>query len=369
MPKLNQKYIADQLNLSRTTVSRCFTNHPKINPETRAKVFKLAAEMGYSYSTQRNATPKLFSGRKTIAVLVGIGEEQRKSSDTATAEELLIGISEKAAIEKLELEIHYVDPSDFLPPARARRIVKSVSCLDWKGVVIIYPLKEEAVANIMSKFPTVSVLEDYDNCEVDCINQDQIRGISRLMDHLYKLGHRRMGFLSWKYPVHTPWVERRLGAYVENIYRLGLELDPSLILNLRPHEHIPLDVLASQVAEHARKGVTAWICAADHQAYHLIEELRKHGVRVPEDCSITGFDGVAPPPGLPQATTIRVPFRDVGISAISSLLRKIDHPNTSRRNIQVSGELVPGATTAPPPHERAADGARSPREGASAAGG
>ncbi len=348
MPKLNQKLIADQLRLSRTTVSRCFTNHPKINPETRAKVFKLAAEMGYSYSTQRNVTTKKLSDRKTIAVLVGISEAARQRNDTATAEELLIGISEKAAVEKLELAVHYVDPQEFLPPARARRIIKNVSCLDWKGTILIYPLKEEAVANLMAKFPTVSVLEDYDNCEVDCINQDQIRGISRLMERLVGLGHRRIGFLSWKYSVHTPWVERRLGAYVENLYRFGLELDPSIILNLKPHEQIPLDELADQAAALVRSGVTAWVTAADHQAYHLIAALKARGLSIPRDCSITGFDGIRPPDGLPQVTTIRVPFRDIGISAISSLMRKIDHPNTSRRNIQVSGELIAGDTTAKP---------------------
>lgn len=348
MAKLNQKYIADELNLSRTTVSRCFTNHPKINPETRAKVFKLAAEMGYSYSTQRNAVTKKLADRKKIAVLVGISDEDRKHNDTATAEKVLIGISEKAAVEKLEIEVHYVDPKTFLPPSRARRIVKNVPCLDWKGVIIIYPLKEEAVANVMSKFPTVSALEDYDNCEVDCINQDQIRGISRVMERLVDLGHQKIGFLTWKYPVHTPWVERRLGAYVENLYRFGLELDPKRILNALPNEQIPLDELADIAIAHLEKGVTAWVTAADHQAYHLIDDLQKRGVRVPQDCSVTGFDGVPPPPGMPQVTTIRVPFRDIGISAVSSMLRKIDHPNTSRRNIQVSGELVLGDTTAPP---------------------
>ena len=350
MSKLNQKLIADQLALSRTTVSRCFTNHPKINPETRSKVFKLAAEMGYAYSTQRNTSTEKLGDRKKIAVLVGIGEEGRSSKNTATADELLVGISEKAALEKLELEVHYVDPLEFSPPARARRIIRNVSCLDWKGTILIYPLKEEAVANLMAKFPTVSVLEDYDNCDVDCINQDQIRGISRLVERLVSLGHKRIGFLSWKYSVHTPWVERRLGAYVENLYRFGLEIDTALILNVRPHEQIPLDQLADQAADLVRHhGVTAWVTAADHQAYHLVEAFNQRGLSVPGDCSITGFDGIPPPEGLPQVTTIRVPFRDIGISAVSSLMRKIDHPNTSRRNIQVSGELVPGETTAAPP--------------------
>lgn len=349
MAKLNQKYIADQLNLSRTTVSRCFTNHPKINPETRAKVFRLAAEMGYSYSAQRGGNNVKLQGRKKLAVIVGISEAQRSKIDIKTAEALLTGITEKAAIEKLEVEVFYVDPQVFLPQSRARQIIKGVSCLDWKGAIIIYPLKEEAVSNIMAKFPTVSVLEDYDDCEVDCIHPDQIRGVSRIMQHLVQLGHKRIGFLSWKYAVNTPWVERRLGAYVENLYRFGLDLDPEIILNLRLEEQLPLDELDRLAAEYTRtKGVTAWVCAADHQAYHLQESFERLGVSVPEDCSITGFDGLTPPPGKKLLTSVRIPFRDIGISAVSSLIRKIDHPNTSRRNVQVSGEFVAGETSGPP---------------------
>ncbi|MBC2606339.1 LacI family DNA-binding transcriptional regulator [Pelagicoccus albus] len=350
MAKLNQKYIADQLSLSRTTVSRCFTNHPKINPETRAKVFRLAAEIGYSYSAQRGGNNSKLSDRKKLAIIVGISEADRSKNDTKTAEALLTGISEKASIEELDFEVFHVDPVDFLPRPRARQIIKGMSCLNWKGVILIYPLKEIAVTNIMAKFPTVSVLEDYDDCEVDCIHPDQTRGISRLMERLVNLGHKRIGFLSWKYPVHTPWIERRLGAYVENLYRFGLELDTNIILNMRPEEKIPLEELAEKAAELTRNsGVTAWVCAADHQAYHLMENFRNLGISVPRDCSITGFDGLEPPHGLPQLTTIRIPFRDIGISAVSSLIRKIDHPNTSRRNVQVSGEFVIGKTSAPPP--------------------
>ncbi len=347
MPKPNQKLIADRLNLSTTTVSRCFTNHPKINPETRAAVFQLAAELGYSYSIQRNAQSKNNSERNTIAVLVGI----EKSNDEAreTANEIIKGISEKAASEGFAIEIHFVDPSEFLPAPRSRRIIKKVSCVHWKGIILVYDFKEEAVSNIMAKFPTVSALEDYDNVDVDCISQDQSRGITRIIQHLYDLGHRRVGFMSWKYPVHTPWVERRLGAYFENVYRLGLDLNTNLVLNLKPDESIPLDELVDRVAHSIRNdGVTAWVCAADHQAYHLVEGLKSRGIRVPEDCSITGYDGRNPPDGVDQVTTIRMPFKDIGISCISSLTRKMQHPIAMRRSLQVSGELLVGSTTSEP---------------------
>lgn len=346
MSKLNQKLIADQLNLSRTTVSRCFTNHPKINPETRAKVFRLAAEMGYSYSAQRSGNNAKLSGRKKLSVIVGMSEERLSNEDHETAEALFTGINEKAAIEKLDVEAFYVDPSTFLPQPRARQIIRGISCTDWKGAILIYPLKEEAVRNVMAKFPTVSALEDYDDCNVDCILPDQIRGISKIMQHLVELGHKRIGFLTWKYPVHTPWVERRFGAYAENLYRFGLELNTDYILNLRPDEQLPLEELYNRAAQLTQKqNVTAWVCAADHQAYDLLRHFQKLGISVPAQCSITGFDGTPPPHDLPQVTSIRIPFRDIGISAVSSLLRKIDHPNTSRRNVQVSGEFVGGETS------------------------
>ncbi|MCH6258053.1 LacI family transcriptional regulator [Puniceicoccaceae bacterium K14] len=348
MAKPNQKLIAEKLKLSRTTVSRCFTNHPKINPETRAKVFQLAAEMGFSYSQQRNSTgQREDSERNTIAVIVGIDRSVKDA--VKTAGNVLKGISEKAANAGLEIEVHYINPADFNPQPRSRKIIKNVSCTNWKGVVLIYNFSEAAVTNVMAKFPTVSVLEDYQSIDVDCISQDQVRGISKLMEHLHDIGHHRIGFMSWKYEVRTPWVERRLGAYVENLFRFGIELDPNLIINLQKDENFSLSQLVDKVADRIQSGVTAWVCAADHQAYHLRNELEKRGIRVPEDCSITGYDGIEPPEGADQITTIRMPFKDMGHSAISSLIRKMGNPTAQRHNVQISGELLIDKSTAAPP--------------------
>ena len=346
MAKVDQQTIAEKLNLSRTTVSRCFTNHPKINPQTRAKVFQLAAKLGYRYSAPRNSNGPKKPGRNTIAVLVGVAESEKKQVDTAA--EIINGISEKAAAEKLQIEVHYVDASQFFPGPRPRKIVANGNSSTWKGIVLIYPFHTEAVRNLMTKFPTVSVLDNYDELELDSVNPDQTRGIGAMVRYLYGLGHRKIGFLSWKYAIETPWVERRLGAYVENLYRLGLEFDTDLVLNVRQDEQIDLEVLGAQVADFVRQGVTAWVCAADHQAYHLISELKKHGLSVPGDCSVTGFDGINHPRGLPQLTTVKVSFKDMGISSVVSLLRTVSNPTAPRRHILISGKVIEGKTSSPP---------------------
>ena len=345
MPKINQKTLADRLKLSRTTVSRCFTNHPKVNPQTRARVFRLAADLGYVYSAPRNVRAAQGTVRDTICVLVGATADRNQVDDPA--DEVINGISEKAAAEKLRIEIHYVEPSRFLPGPRPRAIVPGARSSTWRGIVLIYPLNPVAVQNLMTKFPTVSVLDNYDEVELDSVNPDEERGIGAMVRHLEGLGHRRIGFLTWKYSIDTPWVGRRLGGYVETLYRLGLPFDPDLVLNMGRDEQISLESLADQVAQFVGKGVTAWVCAADHQAYHLITQLKKRGVLVPRHCSITGFDGIKPPPGSPQVTTVRIPFKDMGISSVVSLQRRILQPTSPRRHTQVSGKTIPGATSAP----------------------
>ena len=346
---MNQKEIAERLNLSRTTVSRCFTNHPKINPETRARVFELAAQMGYAYSPPRNATEERPRTANSVAVLVGLPSEVGERVDTAR--EILAGISERLAAERLSLKVHYVDPAGFDLNPRSRRILPGMNNAEMMGFILLYPFKEYSVGNLITKFPTICALDDYESLEVDCVDVDQTRGISSLMNHLYQLGHRKFGFVSWKYTLPTPWVEHRFGVYVENLFRHRLPFRQEHLVNVYRDRQIEPDAVVEASLKMIGEGVTAIVCAADHQAYHLVRELKKRGVRVPRDVSVTGFDGETPPKGLPQLTTIRTPFRDIGVSSVVSMLRRVSHPSAPRRHILVSGRFIEGATTGKPPQK------------------
>lgn len=73
MPEVNQQAIAEQLQLSRAMVSRCFTNHPGINPTTRAKVFQLADELGYKHLEMR-VPRKRKAAPNAIGVLICVDD-------------------------------------------------------------------------------------------------------------------------------------------------------------------------------------------------------------------------------------------------------------------------------------------------------
>jgi len=347
MGKINQKYIADRLGLSITTVSRCFTNHPRINPETRAKVYQLAAELGYSYNAFRNQKPSQRTDKGTIAVLVGASE---KVADAAgVAGKIFAGITQKAAALDYRVELFFLDPAEFEPNMRSRRIIPSSSGNNWTGVVLVFPFRESSVRSLMTKFQVISVLDEYEELDIDSINPDEARGIAKMVRHLYGLGHRDIGFLSWRYKnnVDTPWVNTRLGSYFEHHIRFGLPFDQEKVLFVDEMDAWNSCKAADMVIGRMKKGMTGLVCAADHQAYELIRRLQERGVKVPDDISITGYDGIPVPAGLPQLTTYSTPFNEIGVTGMVALQRRIDHPLASRSHVLVDGSTILGVTTRP----------------------
>lgn len=342
---INQYTIAKKLGLSIATVSRSLANHPAISAETRARVSEMANLLGYSKS--RGQLGEAVRGGQTvpIGVLVGL---QPNSSPLATFPYILKGIQERAKAENITVEVSYVDPNQFNPEARTDPVMKRMRDGKWKGVILVYSFPPEMVDSLASKLPVVATLEDYDSLKIDSIDTNHHTGIVALVNRLVALNHQRIGFLTWSYPTAGHWVAQRFAAYASGIFTKGLEFQREWILNV--HKASPTldpDQIADEVAKLLKRDkVTAWICAADHQAYQLMLGLSTRGVRVPEDCSITGFDGIEPPLSLKPVTSLRVPNETIGAAALARLINRIDHPKAHQRKILVETQFVSGATIA-----------------------
>ena len=345
---VNQQAIAERLKLSRTTVSRSLANHPAISADTRAQVQALAAKMGYRGNPGRTIRRSRQSKPLTIGILIGVPAE---NVAMATFPFILQGIRERAGMEHVSIDVCFENPASFDRAVRPQNVFRNIRSGDWRGTVLIYPFPEETVAMIARKISAVAVLESYGTPGIDTIDTDDSVGILALVSRLAAAGHSRIGFLTWEYPVVGHWATRRFGGSVEALVSLGLAFRPEWTINVhKAGPHIPEDDITAHVARRVKEdGVTAWVCAADHQAYRLMEELPALGINVPADCSVTGFDGLEPPAGLRRLASIRVPHEDIGASAVARLLSRIVHPKAPRRKILVEGLLVEGETIAPPP--------------------
>ena len=345
---MNQQKLAKLLNLSRTTVSRSLTNHPAIGVETRARVRALAAQMGYRSQATRVIRRSRQSKPLTIGVVIGVPAE---NVALATFPYILQGIRDRADSEHLAVDVSYQNPATFDTTSKRHSIFRHIRSADWRGAMLIYPFPEHAVAMISRKISTVSVLDEYAALGLDMVDVDDAAGFLAMVDRLVQLGHKRIGFVHWNYPVPSLWGYRRFGGYVEGIFRNGLEFRSDWIFNIHKaaprHDEAEIPELVAQKIR--QEGVTAWVCAADHQAYSLVRELQKRGLRIPTDCSVTGFDGLEPPPAIQRATSLQVPHQEIGSSALSLLMGRIVNPSAPRRRILVEPRFVAGTTVAAPP--------------------
>jgi LacI family transcriptional regulator len=127
---------------------------------------------------------------------------------------------------------------------------------------------------------------------------------------------------------------------------VGLEIDPSLVVDL-PDSLDPNSGheggmrITEDLLKHKKK-FTAILAFDDNTAFGAIRALSRAGLRVPDDCSVIGFDDV-PPSGLavPALTTVRQPMEALGAAAVGIALEGINAAIEERETSSVQRLLAP----------------------------
>ena len=346
-PEINQQLIADRLQISRATVSRCFTNHPGINPLTRAKVFQLAAEIGYVHLQMRKPKSSKKKGVKVFGVLICSAEEEYYRTDYQNpSEQILAGVTDCALLNRADVEVQLIDPASCTLDNPAFLQIEK-RCSRWDGLLLVYPFPDPILNHLAPKVPLVSLVEQFDHTGIDCVDVDHYKGISAAVEHLVGLGHQRIGFFTRRYEVEASWSYRRFASFMEAMVRLRLPVIPEDVVNIFPSFEGNDESSINYAIARTRAGVTAWVCAADHQAYELVRGLSKSGFSIPGQVSVTGFDGIETPMGSPELTTIMIPFREIGTTGTQRLVERAQKRFGSAQHVLIDCRLKVGATSGP----------------------
>lgn len=341
---VNQQYIADQLNLSRATVSRSLNNTPGIDAETRGRVLDLATRLGYRFSAR---SKRQSADSQLVGVIVcNPGGQFRNEPFASVGVSYLAGMSETASEQGAYLDVRYIEPNDAAKLLSRDTQPPGLRDGVWAGTILVYPFPHEVVKEMTRRITCVSIVNHYEGLHIDCVEPDQNLAILKLMRLLMDRGHRKIGFLNATLTVRCDWEYTRCGAYLQALLRVGLPYNPELVLNMTEHNRLDHVQLAHRIAELRRQGVTAWICATDRAAYEVISPLRDSGVRIPEDVSFVGFDGIETPPGLVPLVSAAPPLREIGATALRRLLTRLKHPASPARSIQLECTIVEGQSVA-----------------------
>ena len=340
--RVSQKRIAELLDLSTATVSRSLRNDKSIHPSTRARVIAAASKLGYRLPQRTPSQDSRISSDRPVSFEVLVANSAWAGR---AGEQMLAGISRAASTHEVSISVHVVPPGgerDLLVTANQSVGMRS-GLVD--GLILMHPLPDPVIAELSMRIPCVSVLHRFQGHAVDGVGTHQEQAVSQLVQYLYRLGHRRIGFGGWG---RWMWEQHRLAGYRDGLFVCNLPYDEGLIYDLNGDLRNAAK-LADTVEEKMASGVTAWVCVADPVAYELAAELESRGIRIGKDVSLTGYDGVEPPAGSRSLTTVRVPFAAVGDAAVRRLLHRLEEPASPLRDILVRFETVFGASTGPAP--------------------
>lgn len=212
-----------------------------------------------------------------------------------------------------------------------------------------------------NQVPIVIVGRDLTNRKVSSLLVDNEAGGALAMHHLIELGHRRFAII--RGPEELFDTEPRWTGVQRAANEAGIKIDPKLVFQLpnltdptsgfEGGLHISEEILA------AGRPFTAVLAFDDLTALGVVRGLTNSGLRVPDDCSVVGFDDVLPASvSTPGITTIRQPLKEMGLLASEWTLQAINaREQQSDKPTQLHKarpELVVRMSTAPYPsaHEK-----------------
>jgi LacI family transcriptional regulator len=177
---------------------------------------------------------------------------------------------------------------------------------------------------------------------VDAVLPDNIGGGRAIAEHVLGLGHRRVAIATGSRGLTT--IADRLAGAAEAFGAAGLTMEGVPVIEAE-FTREGGKVAAERILTHHRD-VTAVIALNDDMAIGILSVLRTHGIPVPEQLSVSGFDDVAVAGDLaPSLTTVRLPMVEMGELALELALKE---PAARPRRRVAKHELVARDSTAPP---------------------
>ena len=339
--KVTIQDIADELGISRNTVSKAINNTDGIAESTREKILQKAVEMGYkqfSYVQAQNQAPQQEtedgeSGfRGEIALLT-----TKLFSQSHFASVMMDRFHQEMAQAGYTLNIHRVDEENIVKLSLPRTLQMSrVSGL------ICFELFDYSYGEMLCSLGLPILFVDGPcKCEGKSLPCDQLYmentvEITRLVRELLARGKRRIGFLGdWEHC--QSFYERYLafrnammmeGAPVEERFLHSHNKGPEMERFLTELEELP-DV---------------FLCANDFVAMDAMAVLRKRGIRVPDDVLFCGFDD-SPESRLLSLTTVHIHTQIMAYVAARLLLSRIKEPSLDYRTVYTETYLIEREST------------------------
>ena len=328
---VSMKDIAQRCGVSVATVSKALNGQPDIGEETRSRVEQVARELGY----MTNAAARALKTNRTYNLGVLFVDERR----SGLAHEYFSTMLESF---KVEAESHGYDITFINHNVGGKRTSYLQHCL-YRGVdgvvIACVDFSDPQVQELVeSGLPLVTVDHVFNNRLA--VVSDNVSGLEELVRYVYAKGHRKIAFLHGE---RTTVTQNRLIGFHRACEDLGLEIPEEYIRECVYHDPERCAKATGEILNLPERP-TCIIFPDDFSYIGGMNVLNDRGLRVPEDISVVGYDGIHLAKVL-RLTTYSQNAVKLGAIAAERLISLIEHPKTTPTDrIMVPGELLEGTS-------------------------
>lgn len=319
--------VARAAGVSVATVSKVINGRDGIADATSARVLGVVAELGYESSLIATSMRR----RRTNVIGVLVAEFE------PFALQLLRGVSTALQGTDYDILAYAGSVSAGDHSGWERRSLSRLGGTLIDGAIIVTPtvaLPETSVA-------TVAIDPHAGPTGPATVDTDNLGGARAVTEHLIALGHRRIAHIRGRIDLES--ARQREQGYRQALEAAGIPFDPALVVDgaYRASTSTPAATALLDLTDPP----TAVFAANDLSAIEAIRVARSHGLRVPQDLSVVGFDDI-PEAVAADLTTVRQPLHEMGAAAVRILLEMLD--GSKPQHVRMPAEIVLRGSTAAP---------------------
>lgn len=326
---VTMKNIADALGVSTVTVSKALSDKEGVGEQLRRTIKQKAGEMGYCHSASK-AKNGSDSSKFNIGVIVASNyvDPDSYAFYLKIYHHIVLALTKRNYSGIMEIITDEMRGGMILPVVAAEHKVD--------GIIILGQLPTAYVRMVKDTGLPLVCLDFYDGeIEADSVVTDNVYGAYGLTEYCINMGHKKIAFVG---SIHATAsiLDRYLGYYRALLIH-GIEPRADYVLEDRDENCL----FKSEIAL-PEDMPTAFVCNCDELAYLLMEQLRKKGIRVPEDVSVVGFDNYTFIEyfAYRKLTTVAVNVEAMANEAVSLLIRQIEGGAPANVRKVISGTLL-----------------------------
>ena len=326
--------VAKEAGVSYTTVSRVINNNEHVKPGTRERIMQAMEHLGYEVNRQARS---LAGGRSNIIGLLV------PDMGTGYIGEIVRGIDEVLTLAQYDLMLY----TTHMRQAKEASYVVSLARGTVDGLLLVLPRNPGADLEILNRHNVPYILIDHQGIgETDAaVGATNKQGAYEATQYLLQLGHRRIGFVTGT--MELGCAQERLTGYQHALAAGKGEFDSHLVCQGDFQQ--PRGYTAAKELLSLSRPPTAIFASNDVSAFGVMEAVRDHGLRIPDDISVVGFDDIPQANTVrPPLTTVRQPLEHMGRMAAQMLLESIKNPHHITKRVELPTSLMIRETCKPP---------------------